>query len=61
MNDDDEKLSQQMIAARQVMDKHREALSALAGNEISPELRRKMEVARERMEKYRTVYRALSK
>jgi hypothetical protein len=57
----DNRTDKQMTAAREIMDRHRESLSALAGKEKpSEELQRRLEVARERMQKYHTVYRALS-
>lgn len=61
MTTKDEDFRMQMDAARQVMDDREEALSALAGNAPSRNLQEAMEIARERLEKYQTVYRALSK
>lgn len=55
-----------MEAARQV-DRYRSALQALgteppgALDDAGDDFRQQMEVARERMEKYRSVYRALSR
>lgn len=60
MSIEDEKLSKQMIAARAAMYRYRDALSALAGNEISAELCQEIETARERIAKYRTRYRTSS-
>jgi hypothetical protein len=54
-------VARQLDAAREVMDRHREALSALAGADTSEEFRRRLEIARERMKKYKVVYRALAK
>jgi hypothetical protein len=58
-------VARQLDAARDAMDRHREALSALAGTDnaadTSEEFRRQLEIARERMKKYQVVYRALAK
>jgi hypothetical protein len=48
----------QLDAAREVMDRHREALSALAGADMSEEFQHQLEIARERMEKYKVAYRS---
>lgn len=62
MTKDNSEIDKQMAAARETMDRYREALSALAENEnTSEEFPRQLEVARERMEKYKGVYRALAK
>jgi len=61
----DNDVTRQLDAAREAMDRHREALSALAGTDnaanASEEFRRQLEVARERMKKYKLAYRALAK
>ena len=58
-------VARQLDAAREAMDRHREALSALAGTDNAAnapeEFRRQVEIARERMKKYKAGYRALAK
>ena len=57
----------QTAAAEEISEQHREALSALAKSEadalgnMTPEMRRQMEIAKERMKKYHAVYSALAK
>ena len=59
---EDENLAEQMAAARKTMHQYRDALSALANGheEASATLKTQMEIARERMKKYRMVYRVLA-
>ena len=54
-----EKAIRQVEAAHKVMDQYATALEALAGNDNGAEekLRRQLELARERMRKYQSVYR----
>jgi hypothetical protein len=58
-------VARQLDTAREAMDQHREALSALAGTDnaanTSEEFQRRLEIARERMKKYKVAYRALGK
>lgn len=61
MTNETEKFEKQVQAAHEGMDRDRAALSALAGNDVSDELRNQIEVARVRMTKYRAVYHALAK
>ena len=59
MTDDNSEVAKQMAAAREAMNRYREALSTLAGNESeSEEFQRQLEVARERLEKYKVAYRS---
>jgi hypothetical protein len=57
----------QLAAAREISGQYKEALSALAKTEkdaqesMTPEMRRQMEIARERMKKYEAAYRQLAK
>ena len=54
--------ARQLDAARKVMDRHREALADTDdAASTSEEFRRQLEIARERMKKYKAVYRALAK
>jgi hypothetical protein len=59
------RIARQLDAAREVMDQHGEALSALGESDnlanASEEFRHQLKVARERMKKYETAYRALAK
>jgi len=67
MSNAETETERQLVAAREAMDRHREALSTLAKSEphalqnMTPEMRRQMEIAKERMKKYHAVYRALAK
>jgi hypothetical protein len=56
----DKKTARQLAATREVMDKYHLALQALA-TEPDEKFKRAMEIARDRMKKYETVYRELSK
>lgn len=63
MSKDKEHFDKQMKAARVGMDRHREALSALATSpdNVSSDLQDQLEVARQRMKKYQAVHRTLAK
>ena len=60
-------LERQLATASEAADQYRDALSALAKSEteavkdMTPEMRRQMEVAKERMKKYQNVYSKLAK
>jgi hypothetical protein len=52
----------QLAASREVADRRDKSLSALADKEnVSEEFKRQLDVARERMKKYKGVYRALAR
>ena len=60
-------LERQLATASEAADQYRDALSALAKSgtealkDMTPEMRRQMEVAKERMKKYHSVYSKLAK